>query len=53
MTTTENFLRELIKEQQEIAAQWNGKESGRQEDESTRAEEAVEKIEELLEILND
>jgi hypothetical protein len=51
MTLTQQ-LKNLIKEQNEIAGEWNGDESGIQEDNAHEAQEIIDLAEQLLEKLN-
>ena len=46
-------LRELIKEMEEIRGQWNGKESGYQEDQANIASDIIEKSIELITLINE
>jgi uncharacterized protein YukE len=46
-------LQKLIKECEEIAGQWNGDESGYQEDQANLANDIIEKANELLELINE
>lgn len=52
MTTTQEFLLQLKKDMEEIAGNWNG-EDVRGEDQAGYATDAIEKIDELLSILNE
>lgn len=51
MTTTQGFLLSLKQDLEKLAGEWNGDESGLQEEESQNANEAIEKLDELLELL--
>lgn len=53
MTTTIEFLTQLKKDYEGIAGRWNGDESGLQEDRARHALEVIEKVDELIELLNE
>lgn len=44
-------LKQLKEKMERIAGEWNGDESGRQEDNAHIAEEVIEKIDEIKELL--
>lgn len=49
----EEHLLKLKKEAEEISGNWNGDESGYQEDQAHIAEEIIEKVDELLKLINE
>lgn len=53
LLTIDTALQFLIKEFEEIAGEWNGDESGLQEERSTSAKEIAEKAQELRGLLDD
>lgn len=53
MTTIEEFFNTLKKDMEEIAGNWNGEDSGSGEERAGYANDAIEKIDELLTILNE
>lgn len=53
MTTVEEFFSQLKKDMEEIQGNWNGEDSGSGEERAGYASDAIEKIEELLSILNE
>ncbi len=50
--TNQSTLEQIKKEAEEIAGQWNGDESGSQEERSTTASDILEKVTELEELIN-
>lgn len=53
MTTIEEFFAQLKKDMEEIQGNWNGKDSGSGEERAGYASDAIENINELLEILKE
>jgi hypothetical protein len=53
MTTFGEFFAQLKKDMEEIMGNWNGEDSGINEDDAGYARDAIEKIDELLEILEE
>lgn len=53
MTTIEIFFAQLKKDMEKIQANWNGEDSGIKEERAGYASDAIEKIDELLSILNE
>jgi len=46
-------LRKLIKECEEISSRWNGDESGYKEEQSSIANDIIEKAKELIDLINE
>lgn len=51
MTTTQEFFAQLKKDMENIMGQWDGDNPGIKEDRAGYAKDAIEKIDEVLEIL--
>lgn len=51
MTTVDEFFAQLKKDMEEIQSEWNGDDSGLKEENAQYAEDAIEKIDELVEVL--